>query len=158
MLILQFPTSRIRQEVKRMAQHNTASHVKHHLEAHIVWCTKYRYRVLTGKVAERCRELIRQTCTTNGIEIVKGNMRADHVHILITYPPKLSVSEIVQKLKGRSSRILQEEFPELKKRYWGRHFWAAGYFVDSISNISEKVISQYIEEQVDEENEVFKIT
>ena len=141
-----------------MAEHKAASHVIHHLEAHIVWCTKYRYRVLQGKVAERCRELIRQTCVTNEIEIVKGNIRADHIHMLITYPPKLSVSEIMQKIKGRTSRRLQEEFPELKKRYWGNHLWATGYFVDSISDISEKVISQYIEQQKDEENEVFKIT
>ena len=81
----------------------------------MVWVTKYRYQVLTRPVGIRTRELVRQICDTNDIVILKGRVSKDHVHLYISYPPKLSVSEIVRLIKGRTSRFLQEEFPQLSK-------------------------------------------
>ena len=96
------------------------SHTEYDIQYHIVWTTKYRYRILQGKVAERLRELIRQGCEARSITIIQGAIGKEHVHLLLSCPPNLSVSQIVQYLKGRSSKLLQEEFKELKKRYWGQ--------------------------------------
>lgn len=93
------------------------SHTQYEIEYHIVWTTKYRYKVLTGKIAERLREIIRQGCTKRGITIIRGSIGKEHVHLLLNCPPSISVAEIVQYLKGRSSKKLQEEYKELRKRY-----------------------------------------
>ena len=115
------------------------------LTVHVVWVTKYRYHVLVGDVQKRCRSLLIQDLETLDIEILKGVVSKDHIHIHIEYPPKLSVSEIVKKLKGRSSRLLQHEFPHLKKRYWGQHFWATGYGAWSTGNITDEMVQEYLE-------------
>src|SRR5215210_9213107 len=99
------------------------SHNVYELHVHIVWSTKYRYSVLKGDVQLGCRDLIRQTCDRLDIQILKGVVSKDHVHLHLSYPPKLSVSDIAKRLKGRSARILLEEFGELGKRYWGGYFW-----------------------------------
>jgi len=112
---------------------------------HVVWVTKYRYHVLVGDVQKRCRRLLIQDLETLDIEILKGVVSKDHIHMHIEYPPKLSVSEIVKKLKGRSSRLLQHEFPHLKKRYWGQHFWATGYGAWSTGNITDEMVQEYLE-------------
>ena len=112
---------------------------------HIVWVTKYRYHVLVGDVQKRCRALLIQDVETLDIEILKGVVSKDHIHMHIEYPPKLSVSEIVKQLKGRSSRLLQREFPQLKKRYWGQHFWATGYGAWSTGNITDEMVQEYLE-------------
>jgi len=80
-----------------------------------VWTTKYRYHVLKGDIQKRCRELIIQICDAEDIRILKGAVSKDHVHMLIEYPPSKPVSEIVRRLKGRTSRMLQREYPELEK-------------------------------------------
>ena len=115
------------------------------LTVHIVWVTKYRYTVLEGDIQKRCREIIRQICVSEDVKILKGVVSKDHVHIHVEYPPSKSISNVVKRLKGRSSRRLQEEFPELKKRYWGRHFWAIGYGAWSTGNITDKMVEQYLE-------------
>lgn len=115
------------------------------LTVHIVWVTKYRYHVLVGDVQKRCRSLLIQDLETLDVEILKGVVSKDHIHMHIEYPPKLSVSEIVKKLKGRSSRLLQREFPHLKKRYWGQHFWATGYGAWSTGNITDEMVQEYLE-------------
>ena len=112
---------------------------------HVVWVTKYRYHVLVGDVQKRCRRLLIQDLETLDIEILKGVVSKDHINMHIEYPPKLSVSEIVKKLKGRSSRLLQHEFPHLKKRYWGQHFWATGYGAWSTGNITDEMVQEYLE-------------
>ena len=88
---------------------------------HVVWITKYRYKVLRGEVAERARDLIRQICAAREVTIVRGAVSPDHIHLLVGVPPQLAPAKRVQYLKGRSSRMLQEEFPHLRKRYWGQH-------------------------------------
>ena len=122
------------------------SHTVSRLSCHIVWSTKYRYKVLSGDLQFRCRELLMQVCDSQEIEILKGVVSSDHVHMHIEYAPKLNVSDIVKKLKGRSSRRLQQEFPELKKQYWGNHFWASGYGVWSTGNITDKMVNDYLEQ------------
>ena len=138
-------------------EYSKSSHVVYEIKYHVVWTTKYRYKVLTGAIARRLQELIRQGCEARNITIIKGNIRGDHVHILISCPPSLAPSKILQYLKGRSSRLLQDEFPEIKKRYWGQHLWARGYFCATVGNVDEEIIKKYIETQEVSENDVFTI-
>lgn len=91
------------------------SHAVYDIKYHVIWVTKYRYKVLYGPVALRTRELIRQGCEARGIPILQGSVGKDHIHLLLSCPPSLAPSKILQYLKGRSSRLLQDEFPELKK-------------------------------------------
>lgn len=125
----------------------------------MVWITKYRYKVLTGEVALRARELIRQSCMSREINIVRGSVGKDHVHLLISCPPGLAPAKIVQYLKGRSSRLLQQEFPHLEKRYWGQHLWGRGYFCATVGAVTEEMIKEYVEHQeVEGSDENFKVT
>ena len=128
-----------------MTEHRYSSHTVSRLTAHLVWITKYRYDVLKGDIQLRCRELIIQICDAEDVRILKGVVSKDHVHMLIEYPPKTSLSDLVKRLKGGSSRILQQEFPQLRKQYWGRHFWAIGYGAWSTGNITEEVVKKYLE-------------
>ncbi len=134
-----------------MAQYNHGGHTVTDYKTHLVWCTKYRYKVLKGTVALRLRELLRQGCASMGVTIIQGSIGKEHVHMMVSYPPSLSVSKMVQALKGRSSHLLQDEFPELKKRYWGQHMWARGYFGASVGAVDEETIRRYIENQMDED-------
>ncbi len=104
------------------------SHTVFKIQYHFVFVTKYRYQVLRGDVGLRARELIRETCQAFEIEILKGVVSRDHIHLLLSSPPSMAPSEIMRRIKGRSSTKLFESFPDLKRRYWGRHFWARGYF------------------------------
>ena len=123
------------------------SHSVYDLKCHIVWITKYRKPVLRGEIGLRLRELLRQTCETLDVYIIKGHISPDHVHLLVSKPPSLSESELVQRLKGRSSRRMLEEFGELSRQFWGRHLWARGYFVASSGNVTDEVIAEYIASQ-----------
>jgi len=123
----------------------SGNHTISQLQVHIVWVTKYRYHVLKGEIQKRCRELIIQICDAEDIRILKGVVSKDHVHMHIEYPPSKSISDIVKKLKGRVSRKLQQEYPELSKQYWGKHFWAIGYGAWSTGNVSEELVNEYLE-------------
>ena len=103
-----------------MSTQRTNGHTVSRLTVHIVWSTKYRYSVLEGDIQIRCRALLIQVCDAMDIVILKGVVSKDHVHMHLEYRPSLDISTIVKKLKGRSSRKLQEEFPILRKRYWGQ--------------------------------------
>ena len=140
-----------------MTHYRKSSHTVFDLKVHLVWTTKYRYRVLSAKIAQRVRELIRETCRELDTEIVKGHLSQDHVHLLLSIPPHLSVSKLVQYLKGKSSRKLQMEFKELRARYWGQHVWARGYFCAAVGVVTEEAIKQYIENHKEEENQDFTI-
>ncbi len=130
-----------------MAEYRKDGHTVYNITYHFVWVTKYRYHVLKAEVGLRARELIRQTCLTRNITILRGSVGKDHVHILVSCPPKLSPAKIMQYIKGRSSRLLQDEFPHLKKRYWGQHLWARGYFCGTAGEVTEQMIRHYIENQ-----------
>ena len=132
-----------------MTIYSKGSHTVYHHRYHIVWITKYRYRILRGEVGQRARDIIAQVADELGVKIVNGVVSKDHLHLFVSIPPHISVSEFVKKAKGRSSRKLQQEFPELKKRYWGRHFWCRGYFSTTSGNVTDKMIDDYIEEHDD---------
>jgi putative transposase len=141
------------------AEYNKTSHAVYDIKYHIIWVTKYRYKVISGEIGKRLRDLIRQGCEARNITIVQGSIGKDHVHMLLSCPPSLSPSKIVQYLKGRSSRLLQDEYPELKKRYWGQHLWGRGYFCATVGSVTEETIKQYIENQeLTGNNEIFKIS
>jgi len=110
-----------------------------------VWTTKYRYKTLTKAVGIRIREIIRQFCDGNDIQIIKGRVSKGHIHLYISYPPKWSISDLVKHIKGRSSKKIQEEFPELDKVYWGRHFWGIGYGSFSSGHVTDEMIQEYLE-------------
>jgi putative transposase len=128
-----------------MKEHRYGSHSVTRLTVQLVWVTKYRYQVLRGEVQARCRELIIQICDAEEVRILKGVVSKDHVHMHVEYPPAVSVSGLAKRLKGRTSRKLQQAFSQLEKRYWGRHFWAAGYGAWSTGNITEEMIHNYLE-------------
>jgi putative transposase len=123
------------------------------MKVHLVWVTKYRKPILKGDIQIRCRNLIRQTCDANDIKILKGVVSPDHIHLHLSYPTKLSISNIAKKLKGRSGRILLSEFKEiLKGVYWGGHFWAIGYGAWSTGNITDEMIQEYLEHHKPNQN------
>ena len=112
---------------------------------HVVWATKYRYQVLVGDLRLQVRQIIRQVCDELDVQIVKGALSKDHVHMFIAVPPNRAISDVMRRIKGRSSRRIQQEFPAIRKRYWGCHFWARGYFSTTSGNITDDVILQYLE-------------
>ena len=129
------------------------SHTTYDLKYHVIWCTKYRYRVLTGEVANRVRELVREICQTNYVEIISGSMSPDHIHLLLSVPPSISISKLMQYIKGKSSHKILMEFSHMKKRYWGQHIWGRGYFAVTVGNVNEAEVQEYIEKQEIEHRE-----
>ena len=123
------------------------AHSIYDLKYHIIWCTKYRYRVLTGEVATRVRVLIREICAANYVNILSGSLSPDHIHLLVSVPPSLSLSKLMQYIKGKSSRKILMEFKHLQKKYWGQHIWGRGYFAVTIGNLNEQQVQEYIENQ-----------
>ena len=134
-----------------MRKYRLGAHTKSDLRVHLVWLPKYRKPVLTGEVAVRVRDLIRQIAAEHELEIISGKVARDHVHVFVGYRPNQDVSQIMQWLKGISSRVLLQEFPHLRKRFWGRHFWARGYLAVSSGNITDEMVKEYIEEQEGEQ-------
>ena len=128
-----------------MKEQRQSGHTVSILLVHIVWVTKYRCPVLRGDIQRRCRELIIQIYDAEDIRISSGVVSKDYVHMLIEYPPRISISDLVKRLKGRTSRMLQREFPLLKKRYWGKHFWAIGYGAWSVGDITDEIVKAYLE-------------
>ena len=130
-----------------MQNYRKTSHSVYDIKFHFVWITKYRKPLLAGAVAIRLRELIREICRAMDIEIVKGHISKDHVHLLLSVPPYRSASDVMKLIKGKTSRKLLSESRMLSKQFWGRHLWARGYFVASSGNVTDDVIAQYIEMQ-----------
>ena len=142
-----------------MSHYRRTSHVVYDNKYHIVWTPKYRYSILTGQVALRVRELVRQIALANEVDILSGNIGSDHVHLHVSIPPQLSVSKFVQFAKGATSRKLQQEFESIRKRYWGQHVWSRGYFVATVGNVTEDMIQNYIKNQnEDERTDNFQIS
>ena len=134
-----------------MQNYKHGSHTIWDCKYHLVWVTKYRYPVLGGDVGLRCRELLREIARSKEMIVYAGSINRDHVHMLIGIPPNLSVSKAVQFLKGKSSHKLLSEFSSLRKRYWGQHLWARGYWVASSGNVTDEVWKEYIKNQKPDE-------
>jgi putative transposase len=138
-------------------EYRKGSHTVHDLKYHLVWVTKYRYHVLRGDIANRTRDIIRQVCESRGIVIIKGHVSSDHIHLFVSAPPSLAVSKMMQYIKGKSSRMIQSEFPSLKKKYWGQHLWARGYFCASSGTVTDEMIKAYIENQDQPPKDTFRV-
>ena len=130
-----------------MRRYQLGAHTKSDLKVHLIWIPKYRKRLLTGQVAIRTRDVLRQIALEHELDIITGKVSSDHVHMFIAYRPTQAISKIVQWLKGISSRILLSEFAHLRKQCWGKHLWARGYLAVSSGNITDEMIEQYIQEQ-----------
>lgn len=133
------------------------AHTKFEIHVHIVWVTKYRKPIMAGEVGSRVRELIRQVCRDEDVEILKGSVSKDHVHVFLSIPPKVTISRLVQRMKGFSSYKLMLEFKHLEKTFWGRHLWARGYFCVSSGQVTDDVIKAYIENQGQEDDGDFRV-
>ena len=130
-----------------MAKYKTGSSTTHRLLTHLVWCPKYRRRVLLGKVASRLYELFRQAAEVNDWEVHELNVQKDHVHMLLQYHPRESISQAVNILKGGTSKVIRQEFPKLEEFLWGDSLWCDGYFAESVGQVNEKVMKDYIKNQ-----------
>ncbi len=134
-----------------MAKWKKLAHVVYQCSYHIVWCPKYRFRIMKGGVGKYIEETIRSICEWKSIEIMELNVREDHVHAVVNIPPKLSISEVIGILKGKTAIKLFKSYPALKRKpYWGNHFWSRGYCVSTVG-LDEKKIRRYVKYQ--EENE-----
>ena len=136
-----------------MSRFRKLSQTLWYCQYHIVWVPKYRFRILTGKVAKEVESCIRIFSEQQGCEVVELNIQADHVHLLALVPPKVSISGYVGTLKGRTAIRVFNRFRKLKEKpYWGNHFWARGYCVDTVGLDSE-MIRKYVKYQVDKERQ-----
>jgi putative transposase len=133
--------------LKYMKKYWTGAHTKHRFMYHLVWIPKYRKRILHGKVAKRLKELFEECAEANRWEIYELNIQKDHVHILVQLKSDVCPSRAVQIFKGGSSRVMREEFPELEEYLWGDSFWADGYFAETVGQIDEEKIREYIKNQ-----------
>ncbi len=140
-----------------MRDYRHGSHTVFSIHLHIVWITKYRRKILRGEIAERVREIVREACRRARVEILRGHISADHVHVMISIPPQVTISRLMQRMKGKSSSQLCNEFPALRQRFWGRHVWARGYFCRSSGHVTDAVIKAYIERQEHSSDNVFRI-
>jgi putative transposase len=136
-----------------MSEYRYSGHTVSRLTVHLVWVTKYRYKVLTGDIQKRCRELLIQVCDTEDVRILSGVVSKDHVHMHIEYPPSVSISNLVKRMKGRASRLLQKEYTGLNKRYWGKHLWGIGYGAWSTGNITVDIVQEYLKRHKSSSND-----
>jgi len=125
----------------------TGAHTKHRLRYHIVWIPKYRKRILRGKLVQRLQSLLYEASEVNRWWIEELSIEPDHIHMLIQFPPDVSLSKVVQRLKGGTSRMIRLEFPELKEFLWGDSFWADGYFAETVGIQDDEMIKKYIRDQ-----------
>ena len=143
-----------------MRRYRRSSHTVYELHYHFVFTTKYRKPVLRGDVGIRVRDLTREICRGLDVEILQGHVRPDHVHLLLSVPPNVSPSKLMQAIKGKTSHHLLRDFRRLRKEFWGRHLWSRGYFVCSSGNVTDEVIAAYIEHQDvrPQNDDAFKVT
>ena len=140
-----------------MKEYRRGAHTVYEIHLHVVWTTKYRKPVLTGEVALRVRDLVREICGEHDIKIMKGQVSKDHVHLLVSIPPQVTISRMMQWLKGRTAYKMMMEFRHLKKHYWGQHMWARGYFCCSTGNVTDEIVAEYIANQTNDRDDDFKV-
>lgn len=133
-----------------MRHYRLGAHTKTDLKVHLIWIPKYRKPILTGDVALRVRDILRTVAAEHELEIISGKVARDHVHVFVSYRPTQRVSQMVQWFKGISSRVILQEFPRLRRQFWGRHFWARGYLAVSSGTITDEMVREYINEQAGE--------
>jgi putative transposase len=127
-----------------MKKYRKGSHTVYDNKYHLVWITKYRKPVLGGLEAVRIRELIREICINLDVEILSGNVRKDHIHLFVSVPPSVSISALMQAIKGKTSYKMLSESEKFRKMFWGKHLWARGYFSVTSGNITDEAIMEYV--------------
>ena len=134
-----------------MAKWKKLSHVVYQCSYHIVWCPKYRFKIMKGQVGKYLEQRIESLCEWKQVEILELNVMEDHVHMVVTIPPKISISVLMGILKGKTAISLFKNYPALKKKpYWGNHFWSRGYCVSTVG-LNEEKIRRYVKYQDDNE-------
>jgi putative transposase len=140
-----------------MSDYRHGSHTTFSIHLHVVWITKYRPKVLRSEVAERVRAIVREECQKARVDILQGHMAPDHVHVMISIPPHVTISRLIHRMKGKSSYRLLAEFPHMRKPFWRRHVWARGYLCCSSGNVTDEVFKAYIAQQSRDSDDVFRI-
>ena len=136
-----------------MKQFKNLAHAVWQCKYHVVWCPKYRFKILKGEIGKSVRDIIKQLTEWRKIEILEGNVQEDHIHLVLSIPPKYSIAETVGFLKGKSAIKIFDLHTELKRRYWGRHFWAKGYCVSTIG-LNEDQIREYVRMQMHHDQKI----
>ena len=141
-----------------MEHYRRTAHTRFDIKLHFVWITKYRKALLVGEVGVSVRNWVREICAELEVEIIKGHVSKDHVHLFVSSPPHISPSQLMQRVKGKTSRKLMMEYSHLRRQCWGRYIWARGFFVASSGNITDEVIMEYIENQdLDKPDDDFRV-
>ena len=133
-----------------MTDINSLSHTKWNCKYHIVFCPKYRRQEIYGKIKEDVGKILRKLCEAKGVEIIEAEACSDHIHMLVSIPPHLSVAQFMGYLKGKSSLMIFDRHANLKYKYGNRHFWCRGYYVDTVGR-NEKKIAEYVRNQLQED-------
>ena len=136
---------------------NSLSHTTWNCKYHIVFAPKYRRQVIYGKIKADIGKMLRKLCEYKQIEILEAEACKDHIHMLISVPPKYSISQIMGYLKGKSSLMIFEKYANLKYKYGNRHFWCRGFYVDTVGR-NKKVIAEYIKNQLHEDKEAEQLS
>ena len=131
---------------------NSLSHTTWNCKYHIVFAPKYRRQIIYGKIKQEIGKILRMLCERKGVEIIEAQACPDHIHMLVAIPPKLSVSEFMGYLKGKSALMIFDRFAHLKYRYGNRQFWCRGYYVDTVGR-NKKIIEEYIRNQLQEDKQ-----
>ena len=136
---------------------NSLSHTTWNCKYHIVFAPKYRRQIIYGKIKAEIGKILRTLCERKGVEIIEAEACPDHIHMLVSIPPKYSVSEFMGYLKGKSSLMIFDKFANMKYRYVNRQFWCRGYYVDTVGR-NKKAIEEYIRNQLQEDKEYEQLT
>ena len=136
-----------------MAKYRKLSHSFYYCVYHIVWTPQYRFRILRDLLADTVEDKIRTICAWKDVEVLELIVQPDHVHLVCSNPPKLSVADVVGTIKGKTAIRLFKAFPTLKKKpYWGNHFWARGYFVSTLG-LDEEKVRRYVKYQEEQDRQ-----
>ena len=136
---------------------DSLAHTQWNCKYHIVFAPKYRRQIIYGKIKADIGNMLRRLCEYKGVEIIEAEACKDHIHMLVSIPPKYSVAQIMGYLKGNSSLMIYEKYANLKYKYGNRHFWCRGYYVDTVGR-NKKAIEQYIRNQLKEDNEAEQLS
>ena len=151
------PTAQTYHRRTKDGQEQSSTHHKWNCKYHIVFAPKYRRQVIYGKLRREIGKILRELCERKGVEIIEAEACVDHIHMLVSIPPKLSVSEFMGYLKGKSSLMIFDKFANMKYRYGNRQFWCRGYYVDTVGR-NKKVIEEYIRNQLVEDKNYEQLT
>ena len=140
-----------------MAEYRRGAHAVFEIHPHIVFTAKYRKPALSGEVATRARDLVREICAQHEVKIMKGHVAKDHVHLFVSISPQVTISRLLQWLKEKTAHHLLAKFAHLKKQFWGRHLWARGYFCCSSGNVTDEIVAEYIANRNENQDEDFRV-